>query len=127
MISSKPKAGNIQPSKDANGIPFTTNKELASEWHTFMEKKFSCADTPSAVLTLDIEQVSDEEDNISREEFNNCASSLRTERALGIDETPIEVYVASPAAKEELFTVVQLIWRTENVPTNLVHTVLIML
>ena len=64
-----------------------------------MENKFSRADTPGAVHTPDIDQVSDEEDTISREEFNNCVSSLRTGQAPGINQTPIEMYVDSPAAK----------------------------
>ena len=65
-------------------------------------------------------------DTVTREEFDSCVSALTTGRAPGVDETPIKVYLASPAAKAELYNVVQLMWRTDYFPAEFVHTLFVM-
>ena len=126
MIFSKPRAGNIMPSKDPNDARFTTSEQLADAWYKFMENKFSSVDNPGAAYTPSINHYSADEDTVTREEFDSCVSALRTGRAPGVDETPIEVYLASPAAKAELYNVVQLMWRTEHFLAEFVHTLFVM-
>ena len=67
------------------------------------------------------------EDEITREEFDECVKALRVGRAPGVDKTLIEVYLASLAANQELYELVCLIWRKEDVPPNLVHALFVML
>jgi len=68
-----------------------------------------------------------DEDIVSWEEFEECVAALRTGRAAGSDEIPIEAYLASPSAKRELYEVLCLIWKTENIPVELVRALFIML
>ena len=127
QISSNPKSGTIMPSKASDGTPFTTTDQLAKAWYEFMNNKFSCADRPGCAYAPGIDEHLQDEDVVTWDEFNECVSGLRTGRAPGIDETPIEVYLASPSAKTELYNVVQLIWKTEDIPSDFVHAIFVML
>ena len=54
-----------------------------------MGKKFECADLPGAVYNPGINDKLPGEDEISREEFNDCVKALRCGKAPGVDDTPI--------------------------------------
>ena len=126
-ISLNSKSSSVKPTKSSNGSPFTNNEDLLKAWHEFLGKKFACVDRPGAVYAPGIDMREPHEDEIMREEFEECVKALRAGRAPGVDETPIEVYLASPAANQELYELVCLIWRKEDVPPNLVHALFVML
>ena len=92
-----------------------------------MSNKFSCVDRPGCAYAPGIDDHLPDEDVVTWEEFDECVRALRTGRAPGIDETPVEAYLASSSAKLELFNVVQLIWKTEDIPADFVHAIFIML
>ena len=60
-----------------------------------------------------------DEDVVRWEEFDEHARALRT----GLDKTPVQEYLASPSAKQELFNFVQLIWKTEDIPADFVQDI----
>ena len=126
-ISSCKKSSNIMPSKASDGSAFTSAKQLLEAWTKFMEAKFACADLPGAVFNPGIDEKQPGEDEISREEFNECVKALRCGKAPGVDDTPIEAYIYSEAANQELYELVCLIWRTEAVPGDFVHALFVML
>ena len=126
-ISSRPNAANIMPSKNLDGTPITSQEELLEAWQTFLGRKFACADRPSAAFAPGINDIRPEEDVVSWEEFEECVNALRGDRAAGSDEIPIEVYLASPSAKRELYEVLCLLWKTEDIPVELVRALFIML
>ena len=126
-ISSASKSTNIMPSKSCDGTPFTSMDQLLKAWQAFLERKFAYADRPAAVFAPGIHEVRPDEDVVSREEFNECFDALRTGRAPGHDETPIEAYKSSSSAKDELYELICVIWRTEDIPADLVHALFVML
>ena len=115
------------PSKSSNGTPFTSVEQLLEAWEDFLGQKFACADRPGAAYTPDIEERLPAEDEVTFKEFDECVKALRSGRAPGWDGVPIEVYLSSDAAKQELYELVCLIWRTEIIPEDLVHALFIML
>ena len=52
---------------------------------------------------------------------------LHDNKAPGCDGIPIEAYRDSPAAKQELFAIVRLMWQTEVIPPALVRGTFVML
>ena len=126
-ISSRPSAANIMPSKNLDGSPITSQQELLDAWQKFLGKKFSCADRPGAVFAPGINDRQPDEDIVTWEEFEECVKALRTGRAAGSDEIPIEAYLASPSAKRELYEVVCLMWKSEDIPVELVRALFVML
>ena len=52
---------------------------------------------------------------------------LHDNKAPGCDGIPIEAYRGSPAAKQELFAIVRLMWQTEVIPPALVRGTFVML
>ena len=92
-----------------------------------MSHKFSCVDCPGCVYAPGIDDRLPDEGVVTWEDFDECVCALRTGCAPGIDETPAKAYLSSPSAKMELFNVVLLIWKTEDIPAHFVHTIFIML
>lgn len=50
-----------------------------------------------------------------------CLKAMGLCKAVGEDGIPVEVYRASPAAREALFAFVKRCWREEEVPGTLVR------
>ena len=115
------------PSKASDGTVFTTVEQLLSAWHEFLGKKFECADRAGAVYNPGIEVNEPGEDVISHEEFEDCIKALRCGKDAGWDGTPIEAYIHSESAYWELYEIVCIIWRTEDVPSDLIRALFVML
>ena len=126
-ISSRPKPSNKMPTKTSDGTPITSSKELLDAWHKFLGKKFACNDCPGAAYNPGINDHLPGEDEVTWEEFCECCKALRTNRAPGPDGAPIEVYLASPSAMQELYEIVCLLVKHESIPNELVHALFIML
>ena len=115
------------PSKKLDGTPITSMDELLKAWQTFLGHKFACAGCPGAAFAPGIAEKWPDEDIVTWEEFDECVQALRSDHAAGSDETPIEVYIASPSAKQELYKLVCLMWRKEEIPSELVRALFVML
>ena len=118
--------GNIMPTKDADGKPLTESKQLLDAWQEFLGKKFTCTDIPGAAyapVTAD----DDNDGEVTEEELESCLRVLHDNKAPGCDGIPIEAYRGSPAAKQELFAIVRLMWQTEVIPPALVRGTFVML
>jgi len=126
-ISSEKKSSCIMPSKASDGSAFTTTGQLLDAWKEFLGNKFACSDLPGAVYNPGINDHLPGEDVIPREEFDDCVKALRHGKAAGHDETPIEAYISSESAYNELYMVVCLVWKTEVIPDDLVHALFMML
>ena len=112
--------GNIMPTKDVDGKPLTESKQLLDAWQEFLGRKFTCADIPGAAyapVTAD----DDNDGDVTEEELEACLRVLHDNKAPGCDGIPIEAYRGSPAAKQELFAIVRLMWQTEVIPPALVR------
>ena len=111
--------GNIMPTKDVDGKPLTESKQLLDAWQEFLGRKFTCVDLPGAAyapVTAD-----DDDGEVTEEELEKCLRVLHDNKAPGCDGIPIEAYRGSPAAKQELFAIVRLMWKTEVIPPALVR------
>ena len=118
--------GNIMPTKAADGKPLTESKQLLDAWQEFLGRKFTCADIPGAAYA----PVTSDDDNdgeVTEEELESCLLVLHDNKAPGCDGIPIEAYRGSPAAKQELFAIVRLMWQTEVIPPALVRGTFVML
>ena len=78
-------------------------------------------------LDMQLQTTVCEEDHIDDEEILNCLNGLSDNKAPGADNLPIEAYKFSPTARDELFRIVKLIWDTEEVPSDIVQGIFIML
>ena len=115
------------PSKTLDGSPITSMSDRLTAWQSFLGQKFACVDPDGTTYAPGIDVIRPGDDMITWEEFEECVEALKTGRAPGADETPVEAYVASPSAKQELYELVCLIYRTEVVPTELVCVLFLML
>ena len=104
--------GNIMPTKDVDGKPLTESKQLLDAWQEFLGRKFTCADIPGAAYAP-VTAYDDNDGDVTQEELETCLRVLHDNKAPGYDGIPIEAYRGSPAAKQELFAIVRLIWQTE--------------
>ena len=118
--------GNIMPTKAADGKPLTESKQLLDAGQEFLGRKFTCDDIPGAAyapVTAD----DDNDGEVTEEELESCLLVLHDNKAPGCDGIPIEAYRGSPAAKQELFAIVRLMWQTEVIPPALVRGTFVML
>ena len=70
--------------------------------------------------------ISDEDNIVLWEEFEECVNAIHQGKAPGWDETPVEAYVSSPSAKQELYEIVCIMWEKEEIPPDLVRAIFIM-
>ena len=59
--------------------------------------------------------------------MNECLDALRSGKAVGCDNVPVEAYRGSNEAKSELFPLCRLMWHSERIPQDLVRGVFVML
>ena len=115
------------PTTAANGEPLTEARQLLDAWQDFLGRKFECADVPGAAYAPDTIVDDNDSDEVTSHELETCLRMLRSGKAPGWDGIPIEAYRGSPAAKTELFAIVRLMWRSEDIPPALVRGIFVML
>ena len=118
--------GNIMPTEDDDGKSLTESKQLLDAWQEFLGMKFTCAHIPGAAyapVTAD----DDNDGDVTDEELESCLRVLHDNKAPGCDGIPIGTYRGSPAAKQELFAIVRLMWQTEVIPPALVRGTFVIL
>ena len=111
------------PSKDLKGGAITTTDQLLHSWNEFLTKKFA---SPPSDSTREREQNASPDDRLTIAELEECLSALKSGKAPGHDNIPIEAYKHSPSSKQELFRITMLVWDRELIPPDLVIGVFIM-
>ena len=95
-----------------------TPEQLAAAWQDFCQAKYAATDREEQRPELeDLGPPSERSSQVpTDEELELCFSALKSSKAVGADELPVEVYRAAPSAKEALFDLVKRICREEVVP-----------
>ena len=123
-LANKDRVSNINPSKGADGKKIVSTTHLLGEWKTFLGSKFK---RPASDGNRNIESTAAQEDSISENELTDCLLALRSGKATGWDNIPIEAYRGSCGARDELFRICRLMWTTEQIPADLVRGIFVML
>ena len=124
ILSGKSNSSSIMPSKDMNGKPITSEKQLLAAWNSFLSQKFA---KPMSDNHQPTEATVPPEDTLLDSELETALKSLKSGKAPGTDNIPIEAYKYSMSSKNELFRICHLIWRSEFVPTEMLVGIFIML
>ena len=124
ILAHKDRCTSCNPSKGADGRPITTTAQRLSEWENFLGTKFQ---RPSADANRNLENLVAEEDVLGYDELGVCLKALRSGKATGCDNWPIEAYRWSVNATNELFRICLMMWHSEFVPPELVRGTFIML
>ena len=111
-VTSTKISDTIMPTCSSDGVPFTNFQQLLDVWQDFLGRKLSCEDLPGAAFAPE-QPVEDDENTVSFQEFEECVNGIRKGKTLGLDDSPIEVYLASPHAKQELYEIVCILWRKD--------------
>ena len=96
-------------------------------WHDFLSKKFSATELEQLRAEFEALPESNEDEKLTREEFEAAVKSMKNNKAPGVDAIPSEVWKNSEAAKDELFKFMSEVWNKERVPPNLTVCVFIMI
>ena len=116
-----------QPTKDQAGKAIALPEELAKAWGKFCTGKFAGTKAEGNRPTAPpISPAHTRESDIpSDDELWFCLKALAKQKATGPDQVPIEAYRASAQATADLFELIRLIWKEEDVPEDLVLATLI--
>ena len=124
ILAHNDRRTSCNPSKGADGRPITTTTQLLSEWKKFLGAKFK---RPTAEADRSLENLVAEEDVLGYDELGVCLKALRSGKATGCDNVPIEAYRGSVHATNELFRICRMMWHSERIPPELVRGTFIML
>jgi len=118
QLSSKQKGNpSVQPSIDDEGNNITRNEDQLECWAKFLEKKFA-ARPDEHIVDLSSESEETDVTPLTLDEVRACIKHLKSGKAAGPDNIPVEQYKSSDAAESELYEVLQTIWRDEDIPDN---------
>ena len=124
ILAHKDRRTSCNPSKGADGRPITTTTQLLSKWKKFLGANFQ---RPTADADRNLENLVAEEDVLGYDELGVCLKALRSGKATGCDNAPIEAYRGSVHATNELFRICRMMWHSERIPPELVRGTFIML
>ena len=102
ILAHKDCRTSCNPSKGAGGRPITTTTQLLSEWEKFLGTKFK---RPAADADRNLESAAAEEDELGYDDLRDCLKALRSGKATGWDDVPVEAYRGSVHATSELFRI----------------------
>ena len=124
ILAHKDRRTSCNPSKGADGRLITTTAQLLSGWEKFLGTKFQ---RPTADAERNLENLVAEADGIGYDELEVCLKALRSGKATGCDNVPVEAYRGSVHATNELFRICRMMWHSERIPPELVRGTFIML
>ena len=127
-LSNKPKPPPSNLTTDDDGNLLTSPEEKAARWGSILRKKFEA--TPAEAERPPLSPLPKErhaEDALTRSEFDYALSRLKSSKATGPDEVPIEVFKKCPQLADELFRFIEYVWDQEVLPTNLAVARFVML
>ena len=113
--------------QNSNGNEITSAEQQFKLWAEFLVNKFkSLPDEPTVNLNVDFDvdyQIAD----ITLEEVKLCVKHLKSYKAPGPDTIPVEKFKYSNMACEELYSLIEKVWESENITEDLVMVIMIML
>ena len=107
-----------------SGNPITSSEQLLASWNEFLAKKFA---QPACDANRNREHIVSNDDSLSDEELDKALFAMKSGKASGWDEVPVELYKNSKTAREELYRIIRMIYDSEIVPPELVRGVFVML
>ena len=127
-LSNKPKPPPSNLTKDDEGNLLKSPKEKITRWEKFLAKKFESTPVEAKRPPLpDLPTEMTIDDNLTRSEFDLVMKRMKSSKAMGPDEIPIEVFKRCPQLADELFNYIQYVWDNEVLPTNMALAKFVML
>ena len=116
-LSNKRKGNQfVQPSVDIHGNEIETTEQQLDAWAEFLEPKFAARANEPIIDLSDNAEIA--EPSITLDEVKICVQKLKSGKAHGPDQTPIEQFKSSDSATYELFHLLSSIFETETIPTD---------
>ena len=109
----------VKPVCNSAGVAYSSNTEALVDWHAMFDKRFAAPDC-DAGLELPALPPDGRDEEFGYEEFEECVLSMKSGKAPGPDEIPVEFFRNSPAACRMLFRLCTRIWVAEEVPKDFV-------
>ena len=101
---------------------------MAATWFSFLKNKFAATKTEEARPPLDVLPSNrNEEDALTRVEFEEAIKRMASGKAVGPNGVPIEAYKYCSTLREKLFELLCRIWEEEVVPMSFASAKFIML
>jgi hypothetical protein len=119
-LSSKNGSAFTQPSKDHLGNPITSTEQQLESWAIFLEKKFAASPQEPSVDLDDIPSLQENVPDIDIDEVKTCVKLLKSNKAAGPDEIPIEQYKNNDIACTELHQLISTMRSEEYIPEDFV-------
>ena len=114
--------------KDDDGSWIYEDEEVAKKWRDYLGMLYAGFDGQEGDILEEIDDIDVEEvgDPITRHEFDSALNKLKDKKAPGIDGIPAElIKAAGKKAKDELFKLVDRIYRTGDVPGDFKQCIII--
>ena len=110
-----------QPNIDEQGGFIQGAEQLSELWQRFLEGEFAATELEEGRQAYEAlpKKTSEEEGDLTREEFRRAIKKLKIGKATGPDNIPSQIWKHSLLARNELFHFLHAIWRLEKVPKNL--------
>ena len=102
ILARKDRRTSCNPSKGADGRLITTTAQLLSGWEKYLGANFQ---RPTTDADRNLENLVAEEDVLGYDELEVCLKALRSGKATGCDNVPVEAYRGSVHATNELFRI----------------------
>ena len=127
-LARRRKGSRQQPTKDAKtGVLYPGEDEALKDWKTYMSEHFTPDDAEHSDLFLDLGEPEPDDQLLLEADLERGLAILKESRAVGDDETPVELIQNSPELKSELFRIVREIWALEYAPEVLAIGLFIMI
>ena len=103
---------------DGQGNTLGCAEDVAKRWSQFLSEKFAATDAEKQRPAMEPLPCTQGKDGLSEKEVLKGLSRMKSKKATGIDRIPIEVFKQCPICKQLLVELLQLIWLTEEIPTD---------
>ena len=125
----EPRMNNI---KDKTGKLLTEKQEVTHRWVEYCKELYSDSGVQDLSVLTELESIAPptnkENNDIMKEEVEKAIRKLKDNKATGTDGIPAELIKAGGEKLVELFhQLCQKIWREENIPTDWVKSLLILI
>ena len=125
-LKGKPEKPPANLTTDGNDSMLQDADAVADRWYQFLAKKFRVTEEESqrpAVSTLPCTQGVDD---LTPAEIARGITKMKSNKACGPDEIPIEVFKSCPACMAVLTELLHKIWNSEDVPAKFAQATFIM-
>ena len=111
-LAGKPKPPEVNLNTDSSGKLLNSPEATAKVWENFLRAKFKPTDAEKARPPMPpIPEYRRPGAELTRPEFDAAIKKLKLSKATGPDGVPGEVFRACPQIADELFEILNYIWR----------------